>query len=162
MESTRPCPCGRQHSYKDCCGRFHTGQQVATTAEELMRSRYSAFYTSNIDYLIATHHPDKRQAGERASLEQTCRETSWLGLEIVDTSKGTAADLEGVVEFIARYGGVRAGVLRERSRFVKQNGQWFYLDGQQDDGQPRGRNDPCWCGSGKKFKKCHGRGRSTL
>ena len=19
-----------------------------------------------------------------------------------------------------------------------------------------GRNDPCWCGSGKKFKKCHG------
>ncbi|HUE27635.1 MAG TPA: preprotein translocase subunit SecA, partial [Solirubrobacteraceae bacterium] len=25
-----------------------------------------------------------------------------------------------------------------------------------DESQQVGRNDPCWCGSGKKFKKCHG------
>ncbi len=25
-----------------------------------------------------------------------------------------------------------------------------------DDGPKLGRNDPCWCGSGKKYKRCHG------
>jgi preprotein translocase subunit SecA len=25
-----------------------------------------------------------------------------------------------------------------------------------DESEQLGRNDPCWCGSGKKFKKCHG------
>ena len=161
-EFGQPCPCGTQRSYEDCCGRFHTGQQAANTAEELMRSRYAAFCTGHVDYLIATHHPSKRQAGERSSLERICRETNWLELEVVDTANGSATDSEGVVEFIARYAGAQVGVLRERSRFVKQNGQWFYLDGLQDDDQPRGRNEPCWCGSGKKFKKCHGRGRSPL
>ena len=157
MQVSQSCPCGTGKTYGDCCGRFHSGDRVASTAEELMRSRYSAFATGNVDYLVATHHPSKRRLDERASLAQTCLDTSWLGLEIVDTQQGSAADTEGVVEFIAKFSGRQFGILQERSRFVKEGGRWFYLDGVQDDGQPRGRNDPCWCGSGKKFKKCHGR-----
>lgn len=162
MTLDRPCPCGSQIPYGTCCGRFHRGGQVATTAEELMKSRYAAFATGNIDYLIATHHPSKRTAEERTSLIKTCKDTAWLELNIVDSQQGSAADSEGIVEFIARYEsltglGSQIGMLRERSRFVKENGQWFYLDGIQDDGRVRGRNEPCWCGSGKKFKKCHAR-----
>lgn len=123
-----------------------------------MRSRYSAFATAKIDYLMATHHPSKRLLGERSSLAQTCQDTSWLWLDVVDTENGTADDTEGVVEFIAKFSaGGQLSMLHERSRFVKEGGQWFYLDGVQNDGQPRGRNDPCWCQSGKKYKKCHGR-----
>lgn len=123
-----------------------------------MRSRYAAFATAHVDYLVATHHPSKRTLDERASLTQSCQETLWLGLDVVEVQNGAADDTEGVVEFIARFSaGIQLGMLHERSRFVKEDGRWLYLDGVQNDGKPRGRNDPCWCGSDKKYKKCHGR-----
>jgi SEC-C motif-containing protein len=95
-----------------------------------MRSRYSAFVRGAVDYLIDTHDPSTRAAADRTSLTQFCRDTGWLGLEIVDTQKGGEDDDEGIVEFVAR--GVTKGspfAQRERSRFRRTDGRWYYVDG---------------------------------
>jgi SEC-C motif-containing protein len=95
-----------------------------------MRSRYTAFVRGAIEYLMQTHDASTRGTVDRASLATFCRETGWLGLEIVGTERGQAADTEGVVEFIAR--GVTSGAgfaQRERSRFKKVDGRWFYVAG---------------------------------
>ena len=95
-----------------------------------MRSRYAAFVRSAIDYLITTHDASTRGSLDRASLTRFARDTGWLGLEIVSSERGGQDDSEGHVEFIAR--GVTKGVpfaQRERSRFRKVEGQWFYVDG---------------------------------
>ena len=157
MEST--CPCGGPGDYASCCEPLHLGTRTAATALELMRSRYTAYCQGEVDYLLSTHHPDGQQADERQSLAATIAGTRWLGLTIVETVAGGPEDAAGVVAFEARYSGSDgAGVLRERSRFVKQDGRWLYLTGEHGEraGAP-GRNDPCSCGSGKKFKKCCGR-----
>lgn len=158
-----PCPCGHPLSYDHCCGRFHSRQALPETAEQLMRSRYSAFALERADYLLATLHPARHGHNERAALEKSFENTRWEGLHIVATSAGGANDTEGTVEFIARFRqGVQSGQLHERSRFIRQDAQWLYTDGDSlinGDSLPApapGRNDPCWCGSGKKFKKCHG------
>ena len=98
-----------------------------------MRSRYTAYVRGAIEYLIATHDPSTRKGLDRRSLAQFCRDTGWLGLEIVATEKGGQDDSTGVVEFIAR--GVSKSVpfaQRERSRFRKVDGQWLYVDGCAD------------------------------
>lgn len=98
-----------------------------------MRSRYTAYVRGAVDYLIKTHDPATRKGLDRRSLAQFCRDTGWLGLEIVATEKGgpnESGDNEGIVEFIAR--GVTKGApfaQRERSRFRKVDGQWLYVDG---------------------------------
>lgn len=98
-----------------------------------MRSRYTAFVRSAIDYLLTTHDASTRGSVDRASLTRFARDTGWLGLEIVSSERGGQTDnddTEGYVEFIAR--GVTKGVpfaQRERSRFRKVDGQWFYVDG---------------------------------
>jgi len=117
-----------------------------------MRSRYSAYVLKRSDYLAATWHPSTRPA----SLDVSADDTQWQRLEIVATEKGGSGDNDGVVEFAAYYQG---GQLHERSRFLKEEGKWLYVDG--DILPPvtetkAGRNDPCPCGSGKKFKKCCG------
>ncbi|HEY5948278.1 MAG TPA: YchJ family metal-binding protein [Kofleriaceae bacterium] len=102
----------------------------APTALALMRSRYTAFVRGAIDYLIETHDPSTRGTVDRASIAQWSRDTTWKGLEIVATERGGEDDDEGIVEFIAR--GVTAGrpfAQRERSRFRRQNGSWYYTDG---------------------------------
>ena len=125
-----------------------------------MRSRYSAFCTKNADYLITSHHPSKRATNDKQELEASFNQSEWLKLTIVSASNGLSEDTEGEVEFIATYRQQDVlSNLRERSRFVKENSQWFYLDGltqETSNSTKRQRNDPCWCGSGKKFKKCHG------
>lgn len=132
-----------------------------------MRSRYSAFHEGKIDYLIATLHPSKRQATDRESLARTVSTTTWTGLRILAVESGTEGEATGQVEFVAFYreggaAGPHGGAtkqLHERSRFVKEHGRWFYLSGAHENLLPipkPGRNDPCWCGSGKKLKKCHG------
>ncbi len=95
-----------------------------------MRSRYTAFVRSAIDYLMTTHDASTRAGLDRASLTRFARDTGWLGLEIVETERGGESETDGYVEFIAR--GVTKGVpfaQRERSRFRKVDGQWFYVDG---------------------------------
>jgi SEC-C motif domain protein len=112
-----------------CCANFHDGVP-APTALALMRSRYTAFVRGAIDYLIETHDISTRSSVNRDSLAQWSRDTTWKGLEIVATERGGEDDDDGIVEFIAR--GVTAGkpfAQRERSRFRRVDGLWYYVDG---------------------------------
>lgn len=118
------CPCESAAPYAACCEPLHDGVRAAATAEELMRSRYAAFAKGRGDYLFRTWHPRTRPP-EVA----TDADVSWRGLTISDIVAGGADDPHGEVEFVARY--VRAGQpgeLRERSRFERRAGRWFYVD----------------------------------
>ncbi|MFC4467183.1 YchJ family protein [Streptomyces xiangluensis] len=115
------CPCGLQRTYVNCCGRFHRGEAVAPTTEELMRSRYSAFVKRDEAYLLRTWHPRTRPP--RVEFDPGMR---WTGLEILDTSEGSAFHTTGTVTFRASYAG---GALHERSRFERVDGAWVYVDG---------------------------------
>jgi SEC-C motif-containing protein len=133
-----------------------------------MRSRYTAYVRGAVDYLVDTHAAQTRGELDRAAIAAWSRATQWLGLEIVATSAGGETDDTGAVEFIAR--GITHGTpfaQRERSRFQRDAGRWYYVDGDsRAEPAPRGapvtraptpgRNDPCACGSGRKYKKCHG------
>jgi SEC-C motif-containing protein len=126
-----------------------------------MRSRYAAHVLVRIDYLLDTQHPDTRAGVERSAVERWARESTWLGLRIVETQGGGEGDDDGIVEFEASYRarGVTA-VHRERSHFRRHEGRWLYVDGSTPPlrrASTAGRNDPCPCGSGKKYKRCCGR-----
>lgn len=121
-----PCPCGSSGSYSGCCGRFHNGG-TATTPEQLMRSRYSAYTLGLSEYLLASWHPSTRPV--TLSLDQDAGAPQWLGLKI----RATALQDEhhGTVEFVARWRiEGRAERMHELSRFVREDGRWFYLDGE--------------------------------
>jgi SEC-C motif-containing protein len=156
------CPCGSGETYEKCCGPYHAGAP-APTAEALMRSRYSAYVKGEIDYLVSSHVAEGREEVDRELTEKWAKESEWVGLTIVATEKGGPDDDLGTVEFVARFkaeGQERAH--RERSNFKKVEGRWYYVDGKELKAPPAraekvpGRNDPCPCGSGKKYKKCHG------
>ncbi|WP_353293303.1 YchJ family protein [Thalassolituus maritimus] len=144
------CPCDSGVAYSECCERYHSGTP-APTPEALMRSRYSAFAMEKSDYLLATWHRDYRPQ----SLELAA-DTRWTALSILSTEQGDAV---GRVHFVATF--CEAGEwlqLEEKSRFEKDGQRWYYLAGEADF-RPfsPGRNDPCPCGSDKKWKKCCGR-----
>jgi SEC-C motif-containing protein len=126
----RRCPCGTGLPYAECCGRLHEGTADAATAEQLMRSRYSAFATGDARYLLDTWHSTTRPPS--LEVDPAVR---WTGLEVLATSGGGLLAVEGTVEFRAHYvaGGVVAGGVRgdqhEDSRFVRENHRWRYLDG---------------------------------
>ena len=122
-----------------------------------MRSRYTAYHQGDIDYLIATHHPTQRSAGQRQAIAKSMVHTTWQGLRVLATEAGQPGDRRGVVEFVAYYQDPRPGQVHERSRFVRQKDRWFYLDGDALPPLELNRSEPCWCGSGKKYKACHGR-----
>jgi SEC-C motif-containing protein len=112
--------------YRDCCGRYHSGPERlgAPTPEALMRSRYSAYVLGLADYLLATWHAGTRPA----ALDPLDPSLRWLGLEVRAAGQ-TDAD-HGTVEFVARSKrGGRAHRLHETSRFVREGGRWFYVDG---------------------------------
>jgi SEC-C motif domain protein len=119
--STIPCPCGAR-SYAACCARFIEGGAPAETAEQLMRSRYTAYTSGKDAYLYATWHPSTRPAGAL-----TDAATKWLGLEVKrHEQSGDGA----TVEFVARCKiNGRAQRLHEISRFVREDGNWYYLEG---------------------------------
>ncbi len=149
------CPCGSKKQYQYCCGKYLLGKATAETAEKLMRSRYTAFCQGNIDYLIATLHPDKRTEKDRTELAKTINNTQWISLTIINTNKGKKTDSIGYVEFEAVYKSNEPGQLHEHSKFIKHNGKWFYLEGDILPGTIPKRNALCWCGSGEKYKNCH-------
>ncbi len=131
MTPTRPspvqtCPCGNAAGYEACCGRWHHGPQrlMAPDAPTLMRSRYAAFVLDELDYLLQTWHDSTRPA----SLEPNPPGMKWLGLDVRRHARQD--DNHATVEFVARsrHGG-RASRLHEISRFVREDGQWFYVDG---------------------------------
>ncbi|MBM0239066.1 SEC-C domain-containing protein [Micromonospora sp. ATA32] len=123
-DPTGPCPCGSGLPYGECCHRLHRGEATAATAEALMRSRFSAFAVRDIDYLLRSWHSSTRPARLRLDPGQ-----QWSRLDIVDTDRGGLFDTIGVVEFRAHYREAgRPGTLDERSRFVREDGRWVYLD----------------------------------
>jgi len=120
--TSSPCPCGGT-DYAHCCGRYHSGMP-APDAATLMRSRYSAYVLKLENYLLATWHPDTRPA----SLDLAADNAKWLGLEVKQYIPESAD--RATVEFVARYKiGGRAHRLHEVSRFVREDEQWFYVDG---------------------------------
>jgi SEC-C motif domain protein len=123
--SSRRCPCGTGLPLAECCGRLHDGTATAATAEQLMRSRYSAFAVGDPAYLLATWH--SRTRPRTVDLDPSVR---WVGLEVLATTGGGLLAAEGTVEFRAHHvaDGVR-GAQHENSRFVREGGQWRYLDG---------------------------------
>lgn len=152
LDNAKPCPCISGKSYSACCQALHEGKITASSAEQLMCSRYSAFYLGKVDYLIQTLHPDKRQADDQTTLAQTIKQTKWLGLKIVAHKN---SGLKATVEFIAFYQENPIGQLHEKSNFVKESSQWFYNDGEFLEPIKLSRNELCFCGSGKKLKRCH-------
>ena len=126
------------------------------TAEKLMRSRYTAFMQGNLDYLIDTLHPDQRKTDDRKELALSIEQTHWLGLTIISTTKGKHKDSTGIVEFEAIYQIEEPQQLHECSQFIKDDGQWFYVDGEILPGSIPQPNALCWCGSNRKYKYCHG------
>jgi SEC-C motif-containing protein len=158
------CPCGKGESLDTCCGPYIEGKKLPETAEALMRSRYTAFATGKVDYILETHDPDRRGEVDAEGAATWSKDSEWLGFELVSAENGGPSDSAGVVEFVAKYK-IKGVTLthRERSIFRKADGRWFFVDGQIVNGppvkrtEPRvGRNEPCHCGSGKKYKRCHG------
>lgn len=130
LDATQPCPCGSGHNFQQCCQRALLGQTPAATAEALMRSRYTAFALGAVDYLIDTLAPEKRLPGEAELLAEQIQLTQWLGLKILATRDGGPLDTQGEVKFEARFeAGKERGLLRENSRFRRDNGHWLYVDG---------------------------------
>ena len=147
------CYCGSQLEFFICCRPFTTTEQIPKTAEQLMRSRYSAFCEGHADYLVKTHWPVDEDS--RATIQNTINNTRWIGLIVRDTRQGGSSDSEGWVEFIAFYDENGIQQLHEKSHFKKIDGRWYYCNGEHLPPVKLSRNDPCFCGSGKKYKKCH-------
>jgi len=165
MEKIVKCPCGRDSEYSDCCEPLISGKIAAKTAEDLMRSRYTAYVVGEVDYLGKTLDEKGRDEFDHDATAEWSRETDWKELEIISVEDGGEKDDHGIVEFIARYE-VEGKLLQhhERANFVRNNGVWEFVDGRVIGRDPYrretpkiGRNDPCPCGSGKKYKKCCGR-----
>ena len=169
MSDTVPCPCESGALFDACCGPLLSGTATAATAEALMRSRYTAYVRVAVPYLLDTWHSSTRP--QEIDIDAM---PHWWGLEILACDQGGEGDEAGWVEFRATaLAEGRLLVLRERSRFVREAETWRYVDGEFiEEEQPAptpaapaapapakgkvGRNDPCPCGSGKKFKKCCG------
>lgn len=155
------CPCNSGKPYGDCCGPYIAGEKVPPTPEALMRSRYSAYAVVDVNYLEQTLLPGTRDDFDPEGAKNWAQSGVWTGLEIRSTEGGEANDDEGYVEFVANYTvDGKPHAHHETSRFVRQDGRWWYVDGVTGQ-RPRrvvkvGRNDPCLCGSGKKYKKCCG------
>lgn len=124
------CPCGTGELYCNCCEPLHKGASRAINAEQLMRSRYSAFVTKNVDYLVKTHDKKTRPKHLKQELLQSISSIKWLRLEIHHTTKGLPNDKEGYVHFTAHYSeNGRIGNMEELSHFTKRKGVWYYTSG---------------------------------
>ncbi len=156
------CPCGTGKDFAACCGPLIAGKP-ATTAEALMRSRYMAFVLGDIDYIRNTSAGEALLKFDGAELRRSLLGTEWLGLDIEDVRGGQEEDIAGTVKFKVRFRqGGQLHTQTERSEFRRINLAWRYCKGELDlktrqvPAAQVGRNDPCPCGSGKKYKKCCG------
>lgn len=172
------CPCGSQKPYAQCCEFYIKGQKKAPTAEALMRARYTAHVKLEIPFLRETLSPEQRSDFDQKQVREWAESSEWKGLEILSTKSGLESDTKGVVEFIAKFSQEgKTYEHHETATFRKDSKthDWYFVDGDahtHEEGQghhhhatatpivregPKvGRNDPCTCGSGKKFKKCCG------
>jgi SEC-C motif domain protein len=156
------CPCGSNRLYSECCEPFHKGAQ-ALSAEQVMRARYAAYAKMELDYIFETTHPECRKDYDANSTRTWAEQSAWDRLEILETIAGGPDDENGEVEFRAHFADAmgRTCIHHERALFEKYDGRWYFKDGIYVKPQtikretPKiGRNEPCPCGSGKKFKKC--------
>ena len=156
------CPCGSGLDFEACCEPFLIGREKPPTATALMRSRYCAYTLSAVDYLYKTSGPKVRKEFDAESSRKWSASAQWSGIDILKEEDGANGDEAGIVEFVAHYT-VEGTPFNhhERANFAKIDGEWRFIDGKifgpapvRRDQPKVGRNDPCPCGSGKKFKKC--------
>lgn len=164
MSDPTHCPCGAEKPFAACCEPVISGKSPAKTAEALMRARYTSYVNANIAFLEGTLAPEGRADFDKAASEKWAKESTWKGLTINFLKDGRPDDDTGVVNFTARFAqGKDDYEHREIATFRKHEGAWVFVDGKApkpdtvvNAGPAVGRNDPCHCGSKKKFKKCHG------
>jgi len=141
------CICGNNKKYNECCGAIIHDNCIAKTPQELMRSRYTAYVEANTDYLYYSSTKESRHPEDAKLIKEFTQSIQWLKLDILNT-------YQNIVEFKAYYrdnSGIH--LLHEKSCFIKENGVWKYKEGELYTSKVE-RNEPCPCGSGKKFKKC--------
>lgn len=157
------CPCASGKTLESCCGPI-LGGAPAPSPEAAMRARYAAYVLCDIDHLDRSLTPESRADHDKKQAEQWAKSVEWLGLDILATSGGGQDDSEGMVEFSARFrqNGIEQ-THHETSIFQRDGQGWLYANGKvhaepvRRAGPKVGRNDPCPCGSGKKYKQCCGR-----
>lgn len=157
MAKSDLCPCQSGATYEECCEKIITKKQSAATPEMLMRSRYTAYVKGISQHIINTTHADHRDDCDEESINEWSTNAQWHGLEIVHAEENGD---EGRVEFIANFSEKGIGKKHhEKSIFKKVDGEWFFDRGSVvlQKMNKIGRNDPCSCESGKKYKKCCGR-----
>jgi SEC-C motif-containing protein len=164
-EPTR-CPCGLDAAFTACCQPYLAGWDTPRTAEALMRSRYSAYAVEDVDYLGKTSGGEALAEFSPRSALAWARSATFTRLEVKRTELGAETDTTGVVEFAATYlENGKTHVVAERSRFERAmagdpSTPWRYVGREKVapvKASPKaGRNDPCPCGSGQKYKKCCG------
>ncbi len=154
------CFCGADKPFSACCELIIQGKTPAQTAEQLMRSRYSAYASIEPAYLIRTKHTTLLKSQNEADIKAWAKENKWQKLEIISVKNGQADDTTGEVEFKAYFVDYQdtMQVHHEKSSFIKEREEWFYINGIIDPKSiTQNRNDYCACGSGKKHKKCCGK-----
>ena len=161
-DNDKKCPCGSDARFTDCCEPIIKGERESQTAEELMRARYSAFVVGAIDFIVASTHSRTRSEIEVQYIREWSQTSTWRGLQIFETK--SVNDNKAFVSFEALF--TQAGKdqsHREKGQFERENGKWRFVTGEELKNPtvryetPRtGRNEPCPCGSGKKYKKCCG------
>lgn len=162
LNNTTLCFCGSQLPFVECCEPFILEKAFPPTAEKLMRSRYSAFAVADSSYLMSSAHPTLRKQQNEEDIKSWALENKWQKLEIISTKSGQPDDEKGEVEFKAYYLDSE-GIMQihhERSTFLKEDDLWLYHSGTTPPKtvvKTQNRNDLCACGSGKKYKNCHGR-----
>ena len=158
------CACQSGKTFVHCCKPIITGVKQAKTAEQLMRARYTAYTQVHMDFIEKTHDPKTKHDIDMEDNRKWAETTKWTGLEILETKQGGIDDETGTVEFKATFETDDGPQIHhERAEFRKQDGSWYFSDGKTPGVRTVvrseakiGRNDPCPCGSGKKYKKCCG------
>ncbi len=155
------CLCGSKQAYTVCCQPLHLKKQNASTAAQLMAARYVAHALGLVDFIVETTHFSTRSSIDLAALRDWLKSIDWQQLEIIKTSLGQPSDSLGKVEFKAYYidNQNKKGLHHELSRFKKVGEKWYFVDGKTPrksifEKKKIGKNSPCICGSGKKYKQC--------
>ena len=162
IDNNQDCPCGSGARFADCCEQVINGERESQSAEELMRARYSAFAAGAIDFVVASTHSRSRREIDIPFIREWSETSTWRGLQIIDTK--LVDNDKAYVSFEAQF--TQHGKdqsHKEKSLFEREDGRWRFVTGEELKNPTvryetplTGRNEPCPCGSGKKYKKCCG------
>jgi SEC-C motif-containing protein len=165
-DTSAACPCGSKKPYSTCCQPYHSGKALPPTAESLMRARYSAYAMGEVTFVQKSTHPSKLADFDFKASQEWSNQAEWKELKILATEAGGPSDSKGMVAFEAHFKMQNKDeVYAERALFERHgpDKKWYFFDGKAISNDPVkreepkvGRNDPCPCGSGQKYKKCCG------